>query len=104
MTTLRASSGISSLGVIFWLIAAILKNERIGPGMETSSAAEEPSEPDDRGAAEAVRAERCAGAGGTAPQERPWNPAISHRQPLSRKTNRMRRDFMAQPSTDRWRR
>src|SRR5579864_2657307 len=101
MTTLRASSGNSSLGVIFWLIAAILKNERIGPGMETSSAIEESSEPDDRGGVEAVRGERCAGAGGTAPQERPWNPVSRDKQPPRRNTSRMRRNFMAQTSTDR---
>src|ERR1700676_2719787 len=102
MTTLRASRGNNSSGVIFWVIAAILKNERMGPGMDTSSEVEESSEPDDCGAAEAVRAERCAGAGGTAPQERSWKPPNRQRHPQRRKTNRMRRDFMALTSTDRW--
>ena len=69
MTTLRASSGKTSSGVIFWLIAVIRKNERSGPGMDTSSADEESLGPDDCGEAEASDPARSPGTGGTALQE-----------------------------------
>src|ERR1700722_8242273 len=99
MTTLRARRGNTSSGVIFWLMAAIRKNERIGPGMDTSSAGAEFSEPEVNGAPE-----RCPGAGGTAPKEGAKSPERTHRNPERRNTERVRRDFIAHTSTDRWRR
>jgi hypothetical protein len=47
MRTFRASSGKTSSGETFWLIAVIRKKERSGPGIATSSAVVELSEFED---------------------------------------------------------
>ena len=76
MTTLRASSGSTSSGVIFWLIAAILKNERSGPGIATSSAVEESLASDDGGGAETFEVE-----GGVPGLESAASKALPRRSP-----------------------
>ena len=77
-------------GVIFWLIAAIRKNERKGPGMATSSEDKRLSGLENCGEEQIRAAERCAGAGGVAAQELSWSPASRHREPQKRNTERLR--------------
>jgi hypothetical protein len=67
MTTFRASSGNTSSGVTFWLIAAMRKKERTGPGMAANSAGAERSSGTAFGERELFGRELCGGTAGGAP-------------------------------------
>jgi hypothetical protein len=72
--------------------------------METSSAFEEASATADCGDAESDEVELFAGEGGGAPKDRKENPLSRiDKKPLNRTKDLVRREFMAQTSTDRWR-
>jgi hypothetical protein len=86
-------------------MAAIRKNERSGPGMDTSSAVEELSRSADCCEGEFDELELFAGAGGMAAKELKQSPLHkTDRKQQGRNKDLVRRDFMAQTSTDRWRR
>jgi len=67
--------------------------------MDAWSAVEESSEAAGVGEAEPAEPERCAGAGGVALQDGLDRTASAIRKPQRRKTDRAKRDFMAQTST-----
>jgi len=67
--------------------------------MDAWSAVEESSDAAGVGEAEPAEPERCAGAGGVALQEGLDSTASANRKPQRRKTDRAKRDFMAQTST-----
>src|SRR5579871_1292846 len=97
MTTLRASRGRTSAATICWLIAVIRKNERNGPGMETSSGRFD-SGAAGEGEANPEFADGACGSGGAA-NKRADERVKAVRKAQDNKTERVRHDFMAQTST-----
>src|ERR1700722_12857375 len=97
---LRASSGNTSSGVIFWLIATIRKKERSGPGMATSSTPLEAAGLEESGGAEAAGEGSCGGGwlGCFAAEVRWKSPGDTYRKLQRKKQERLRQDFMAQTS------
>src|SRR5271163_1955391 len=81
---LRASRGITSSLLAFWLIPAIRRKERRGPGIVAVAAAGDSTE----------RTSAVEESWGTAPRTRGANPAQTH-APATNRTERRRGYFIA---------